>query len=69
MYPTCFYALKPMAHLNLSELNEYTVYRHFKMDHLCSVMRILPKGSYMATIDITSAYFAIPVKFRDRDLL
>ena len=55
--------------LNLSELNEYTVYRHFKMDHLCSVMRILPQGSYMASIDITSAYFAIPVKCRDRDLL
>ena len=52
--------------LNLSGLNEYTVYRHFKMDHLSSVMRTLPQGSYLASIDITSAYFGIPVKMRDK---
>lgn len=55
--------------LNLSDLNKYTVYRHFKMDHLTSVMRILPKGSYMSSIDITQAYHALPVRDRDRDLL
>mgnify|MGYP001067850866 CR=1 FL=1 len=55
--------------LNLSGLNEFTIYRHFKMDHLSSVMRMVPKDSYMASIDITSAYFALPVKNRDRDLL
>ena len=55
--------------LNLSGLNEFTVYRHFKMGHLASVMHILPQESFMASIDITSAYFSIPVKLRDRDLL
>ena len=55
--------------LNLSGLNEFTIYRHFKMDHLSSVMRMVPKDSYMASIDITSAYFSLPVKNRDRDLL
>ena len=55
--------------LNLSGLNEFTVYRHFKMDHLASVMRILPQHSYMASVDLTSAYFSVKVKHRDRDLL
>jgi hypothetical protein len=55
--------------LNLSGLNEFTIYRHFKMDHLSSVMRMVPQNSYMASIDITSAYFSLPVKNRDRDLL
>ena len=55
--------------LNLSNLNEYTQYKHFKMDHLALVMTTVPKNSYMASIDITQAYFALPVKLRDRDLL
>ena len=55
--------------LNLSELNEFTVYRHFKMDHLSTVMATIPQGCYMSSIDITNAYFSIPVKHRDRDLL
>jgi hypothetical protein len=55
--------------LNLSKLNECTTYRHFKMDHLATVMGILPRDSYMASIDITQAYHSIGVKERDRDLL
>ena len=55
--------------LNLSYLNEFTVYRHFKMDHLSSVMRMVPQNSYLASIDITQAYHALSVKERDRDLL
>jgi hypothetical protein len=55
--------------LNLSGLNEFTIYRHFKMDHLSTVMTLLPQNSYMSSIDITSAYFALPVRLRDRDLL
>ena len=55
--------------LNLSGLNDFTIYRHFKMDHLSSVMRMVPQNSFMASIDITSAYFSLPVKPRDRDLL
>jgi len=55
--------------LNLSKLNENTHYKHFKMDHLSSVMRIVPVNSYLASIDITQAYFSLEVKVRDRDLL
>ena len=55
--------------LNLSNLNEFTVYRHFKMDHLCSVMQALPKASYMASVDITQAYHSLQIRSRDRDLL
>ena len=55
--------------LNLSELNECTYYKHFKMDHLVSVMGIIPLGSYMSSIDITQAYHSLGVKERDRDLL
>lgn len=55
--------------LNLSNLNEYTPYKHFKMDHINVVMDTLPQGSYMASLDISQAYHSISVKERDRDFL
>lgn len=55
--------------LNLSHLNEYTPYRHFKMDHINVVMSQLPQGCFMTSVDITQAYHSLGVAMWDRDWL
>lgn len=47
--------------LNLKPLNEFVVYRHFKMETLQSVLELMTENCYMATIDLKDAYFSVPV--------
>ena len=47
--------------INLSQLNLYIRAVSFKMSNHNSFRRILPRGSFMATIDIRDAYLHVPV--------
>ena len=47
--------------LNLKPLNRFVVTHHFKMEDRKTVMRLLSRHCYMATIDLKDAYFMIPL--------
>ena len=47
--------------LNLRELNEYVVKRHFKMETLKSVLAFVTPDCFFGSLDIKDAYFSIPV--------
>ena len=51
--------LRPI--LNLRPLNQMVVPKHFKMETLRSIMKALKKGDYAVTLDLTDAYFHIPI--------
>ena len=55
--------------LNLREFNEIVEYRHFKMDSLLSVIRLMEPNCFMASIDIKDAYYSFAIKPGDRHLL
>ena len=46
---------------NLKELNEFIVYRLFKIESLQSALRMMTKNCYMASIDLKDAYYCIPI--------
>ena len=45
--------------LNLKELNEFIAYRHFKMEHFETVLKLVKPGTFFASIDIRHAYYSI----------
>ena len=47
--------------LNLKNLNQFAEYKHFKMDSLHTILRLMKKGCHMASLDIKDAYYTIPV--------
>ena len=47
--------------LNLKQLNYYITYRHFKMDTLHHCLSLITPGCFMASLDLTDAYYAVPV--------
>lgn len=47
--------------LNLKKLNEFVSYQHFKMEHLDYVTDLLFRDDYLASIDLSDAYFSVPV--------
>ena len=55
--------------LNLSVLNEYIKYYHFKMEEVDVVVQALEKGDWLTSIDLKQAFHSIPICERDRDLL
>ena len=55
--------------LNLSKLNENIIYRHFKMEQLSTVMQLVHRGAWLASIDISQAYHSLRIRVGDRDLL
>jgi hypothetical protein len=46
---------------NLRGLNQFIQYRHFKMDSLFSVLRMITPNCFMASIDLKDAYYCLPV--------
>ena len=48
--------------LNLKRLNEFVAYKHFKMDTLSSCTDCILPDTYMASIDLTDAYYSVPVE-------
>ncbi|XP_028404044.1 uncharacterized protein LOC114526666 [Dendronephthya gigantea] len=55
--------------LNLKQFNESVVYTHFKMDSIQTIIRLVEKDCYMATLDLKDAYYSIPVKRNDQKFL
>ena len=55
--------------LDLSDLNDSVVYRHFKMESLQTAIDLVQQGCYMGSLDLSDAYYSIPVMEKDRKLL
>ena len=47
--------------LNLKELNRFIAYHHFKMDNIESCIHLMKPMCFMASIDLSDAYFSLPV--------
>ncbi len=47
--------------LNLKDLNEHIQYHHFKMDGLEAAISLISKNSYMSSIDLQDAYYAVSI--------
>ena len=55
--------------LDLSKLNEVVHYQHFKMESLKTAIDMMTPNCYMASIDIASAYYHVPIAQRHQKLL
>lgn len=55
--------------LNLKKLNEFLDPPHFKLEDWKTVIRVLSKDCFLATIDLEDAYFAIPIHKNYRKFL
>ena len=55
--------------LNLKDLNDSVEYHHFKMDNRQMAARLMTKNCFMASIDITQAYYMVPVAREQRKFL
>lgn len=49
------------AILDLKSLNRHIVYRRFKMQSLHTILLCIRQGDFLATIDLTEAYFHVPI--------
>ena len=48
--------------LNMKPLNQNVQYHKFKMDTLKSVLKLVKKNCYMASVDIRDAYYSVKIK-------
>lgn len=55
--------------LNLKAFNQVVEYHHFKMDSLRTIIQLIEKDCYMASIDIKDAYYSFPIRYSDRKFL
>ena len=55
--------------LDLSELNEYITYRHFKMDTFETSRALITRNCYIASLDLKDAYYSVPIAKADRKYL
>ena len=55
--------------LNLKKFNESVVYKHFKMDSIQTITKLIEKDCYMAALDLKDAYYSIPVRKYDQKFL
>ena len=55
--------------LNLKGLNEFVTYHHFKMETLQSIVRLVEKNCYMASLDLKDAYCTVGVNPSHRKYL
>lgn len=47
--------------LNLKQFNKWIPYQHFKMDTLKSIINLIEKDSFLASLDLKDTYYSIPV--------
>ena len=47
--------------LNLKELNEFVKYEYFKMDGIKTIINIVTRNCFMATIDLKDAYYSVAI--------
>ncbi|PFX23464.1 hypothetical protein AWC38_SpisGene11989 [Stylophora pistillata] len=55
--------------LNLKELNQFIVYRHFKMDSLKTVTDLMTQGCFMASVDIRDTYYTVSIAIEHQKYL
>ena len=55
--------------LNLKKFNESVVYKHFKMDSIQTITKLIEKDCYIAALDLKDAYYSIPVRKHDQQFL
>ena len=55
--------------LNLKNFNILVTHRHFKMDTTNTALDMVRKNCYMASIDLTDAYYSVPVATVDQKYL
>ena len=55
--------------LNLSSLNEFIEYNHFKMETIQTVLPLIAKGDFFASIDLKDAYYTVPICAQHRKFL
>ena len=46
---------------NLTQLNEFVEYHHFKMETLDTALKMVTHGIWMGSLDFTDAYYTLPV--------
>ena len=59
--------LRPI--INLNGLNLHLEKIHFKMEHLPSILPLISPGAGMTSIDLTDAYFSLPIAQNSRKYL
>ena len=47
--------------LNLKQFNKCIPYQHFKMDTLKTVLNLIEKDCFLASLDLKGAYYSVPV--------
>ena len=47
--------------LNLKYLDNFVMYKHFKMESILGVFKIIKKDVWMTSVDLKDAFFAIPI--------
>ncbi len=52
--------------LNLKNVNSYVEYKKFKMDTLWTAIKLMTPNCYMASIDLSDAYYTVPVSIHDQ---
>lgn len=55
--------------LNLKDLNEFVSTEHFKLEDHKTVIKMVTKDCFMATVDLTDAYYLISIREQDRKFL
>ena len=55
--------------LNLKEFNKNVVYQHFKMDNLKTALNMMRQNCFMASIDLSDAYYSVPMALTDQKYL
>ena len=55
--------------LNLKNLNQYANKLHFKMDTLNTIIKLVEKDCFMASIDLKDAYYSVPIAKSHRKYL
>ena len=55
--------------LNLKPFNKNVVQRHFKMDTLKTAINLVKKNCFMASVDLSDAYYSVPIALTDQKYL
>ena len=55
--------------LNLKSSNKCIPYQHFKMDTRKTVLNLIEKDCFLASLDLKDAYYSVPVTRNDRKYL
>ena len=55
--------------LDLTKLNSFVQYEHFKMFSLNTAIDLITPGAWMATVDLKQAYYSVSIAEQDRKYL